>query len=298
MRIARPGSVVGPQQQYMYLKQMDWCRWAAADEIRRKEIAQAALAAVVPVVVQTQPAAVKTTPVRTPVTPPSDENVERPILLPHIPAAPPVTPSRHVAAGEAATRAAVTPGQPRKTPKGKRTKADIAEDSEDDDEISALPLSYMRPKTSRLPRTTAGTKKKTPQTEHKRSATRAGIENSMLPKNNPINGKARPPLKMQRLADGTSNNKRHLVQDPSSPSPVRRVRPMSPTTSRLPQPNAGKKALAIMADPTGTKAKKAPSGDDWMSTANAATVVAPGSKSLLRPARRRRSSFSAVDIVA
>ncbi|KZT62206.1 phosphatases II, partial [Calocera cornea HHB12733] len=27
MRIVRPGSVVGPQQQYMYLKQLDWSRW-------------------------------------------------------------------------------------------------------------------------------------------------------------------------------------------------------------------------------------------------------------------------------
>jgi len=282
----------------MYLKQMDWCKWAAADEIRRKEIAQAALAAVVPVMVPAQAGAIQTTAVKTPVTPPAEEDVELPLVLPNIPPAPPVTPSRHVAAGEAATRAAVTPGQPRKTPRGKRTKADIADDSEEDDEISALPLSYMRPKTSRLPRTTAGTKKKTPQSEHKRSATRAGIENSMLPKNNAINGKTRPPFKMQRLADGTSNSKRHLVQDPPSPSPARRTRPMSPTASRLPQLTTGKKALALLNGTADAKARKATTGNDWMSTENAANVVAPGSKSLLRPIRRRRSSFSAVDIVA
>ena len=35
MRIVRPGSVVGPQQQYMYLKQLEWTKWAAVDEMRK-----------------------------------------------------------------------------------------------------------------------------------------------------------------------------------------------------------------------------------------------------------------------
>ncbi|CAE6445627.1 unnamed protein product [Rhizoctonia solani] len=37
MRIVRPGSVVGPQQQFMYMKQLEWAKWAAIDEIRRTE---------------------------------------------------------------------------------------------------------------------------------------------------------------------------------------------------------------------------------------------------------------------
>ncbi|KAG8733764.1 cell division control protein 14, partial [Ceratobasidium sp. 428] len=37
MRVVRPGSVVGPQQQFMYMKQLEWAKWAAVDEIRRAE---------------------------------------------------------------------------------------------------------------------------------------------------------------------------------------------------------------------------------------------------------------------
>ncbi|CCO30065.1 hypothetical protein BN14_04089 [Rhizoctonia solani AG-1 IB] len=37
MRIVRPGSVVGPQQQFMYMKQLEWAKWAAIDEIQRAE---------------------------------------------------------------------------------------------------------------------------------------------------------------------------------------------------------------------------------------------------------------------
>ncbi|TIB73428.1 phosphatases II [Wallemia mellicola] len=37
MRIMRPGSVVGPQQQYMYQKQFDWVRWGVIDAMRKEE---------------------------------------------------------------------------------------------------------------------------------------------------------------------------------------------------------------------------------------------------------------------
>ena len=37
MRIVRPGTVVGPQQQYMYVKQMDWVRWAAEASVAERE---------------------------------------------------------------------------------------------------------------------------------------------------------------------------------------------------------------------------------------------------------------------
>ena len=62
MRIVRPGSVVGPQQQYMYVKQMEWVKWSAVDEMRRAE-AQAA-------------AAIAATQVVTPATPPADTDEE------------------------------------------------------------------------------------------------------------------------------------------------------------------------------------------------------------------------------
>ncbi|KZP15142.1 phosphatases II [Athelia psychrophila] len=57
MRIVRPGSVVGPQQQYMYLKQLEWCKWAAVDEVRRVQAAAAAAPAPAPLVTPATPPA-------------------------------------------------------------------------------------------------------------------------------------------------------------------------------------------------------------------------------------------------
>ncbi|KAF5393977.1 hypothetical protein D9757_000332 [Collybiopsis confluens] len=121
MRIVRPGSVVGPQQQYLYLKQLEWSKWAAIDEARKIQAA-----AVVP---SPAPAVI------TPATPPADTDEETP-LRPSTPEAsgsalplPPVTPSRHVAAAAAAAKEIAPPGQPRKTPKGKRSAP--AHDSDD-----------------------------------------------------------------------------------------------------------------------------------------------------------------------
>ena len=42
MRIVRPGTVVGPQQQYMYLKQLEWAKWAAVDEMKKLQAQQIA----------------------------------------------------------------------------------------------------------------------------------------------------------------------------------------------------------------------------------------------------------------
>ena len=131
MRIVRPGSVVGPQQQYMYVKQLEWAKWAAVDEIRKAETSATSDAtAVVPSIV-------------TPATPPAEgddqamdlSDVTRTPKNRHIP---PVTPSKHVTAATARTRQITPPGQPRKTPVTKRTATVAAvdeEDEEDDDEV-------------------------------------------------------------------------------------------------------------------------------------------------------------------
>src|ERR1700761_5663832 len=133
----------------MYLKQTEWCKWAAADEIKR---ANAESTGAPPTASPPSPS----TPVKAPVTPQADcTNDDLHLLPPLVPTAVPVTPSKHVAASEAAARAIQAPGQPRKTPKGKRTKADIEDDSEEDDEISALPMQDNRPVGSRLPRTSS-----------------------------------------------------------------------------------------------------------------------------------------------
>ncbi|KAF9076565.1 protein-tyrosine phosphatase-like protein [Rhodocollybia butyracea] len=127
MRIVRPGSVVGPQQQYLYLKQLEWSKWAAIDEARKIQSATAAASASMPTVV-------------TPATPPADTDEELP-LRPSTPTGsgsslplPPVTPSRHVAAAAAQAKAIAPPGQPRKTPKAKRA----AHDSDDEDDVLGI----------------------------------------------------------------------------------------------------------------------------------------------------------------
>ncbi|KIO30890.1 hypothetical protein M407DRAFT_221992 [Tulasnella calospora MUT 4182] len=42
MRIVRPGCVVGPQQQYMYTRQLEWAKWAAVDEYRKQQESEVA----------------------------------------------------------------------------------------------------------------------------------------------------------------------------------------------------------------------------------------------------------------
>ncbi|KAJ4472139.1 tyrosine protein phosphatase [Lentinula aciculospora] len=128
MRIVRPGSVVGPQQQYLYLKQLEWSKWAAIDEARK--IQTAAAAAAVP----------QTLTLVTPATPPADTDEELPLrtitptgsILP----LPPVTPSRHVAAAAAKAKEIAPPGQPRKTPNAKRSAP--THDSDDEDDVLGI----------------------------------------------------------------------------------------------------------------------------------------------------------------
>ncbi|KAG5220936.1 cell division control protein [Salix suchowensis] len=122
MRIVRPGSVVGPQQQYMYLKQLEWTKWAAIDEIRRQQVA----------------AALESATLVTPATPPAetDDEMSTIKLVPH--ALQPVTPGRHVAEATAKARAILPPGQPRKSPVATNRRvydSDEERGDEEDDEM-------------------------------------------------------------------------------------------------------------------------------------------------------------------
>jgi cell division cycle 14 len=63
MRIVRPGTVVGPQQQYMYLKQLEWAKWAAVDEMKKLQAQQIAALT----------AATAATKVVAPATPPAED---------------------------------------------------------------------------------------------------------------------------------------------------------------------------------------------------------------------------------
>ncbi|KAF9247136.1 tyrosine protein phosphatase [Melanogaster broomeanus] len=299
MRIVRPGSVVGPQQQYMYLKQLEWAKWTAIDEMRK---AQAAAVAA---------------PVVTPATPPAEQDEEMAesgrVTPPpdHGPSAiplPPVTPSRHVVAAAAQAHAIVPPGQPRKTPMAKR----IAVESDEEDEAeevedtlpalgAAPPVTRQRAKTTIRPTGARGTASEQRPTRVLRSAvTSQPRKPTTATMGNAAKMSVQPPNKIPRLAAGTATRST-AVRGTGAPS-SRRVPqpPPSPTPSRLPtlaKRNNVANTLVEMA--AGAKSK--PSSDAWMTT-GASAVVVPASKRTQRPGprpvRRRRSSFSAADVVA
>jgi len=298
MRIVRPGSVVGPQQQYMYLKQLEWVKWASMDEMRRS---QAAAATVAPVVAPATPPAERDEemePPTTRVTPPPTVN-EHPAA-----ALPPVTPSRHIATATAKAHAIAPPGQPRKTPMAKRVAVDSDDEADEvDDTLPALgvapPAVRQRAKTTSRLAGARGTASEQRPTRVLRSA--AGTT-QRKPAATAVAAKsvAQPPNKIPRLAAGTTTRST-AARAAGAPS-SRRVPqpPPSPTPSRLPtlakrQQNVSN-SLAEMA--AGGKAKA--TSDAWMTT-GASAVVMPASKTQRpgpRPVRRRRSSFSAADVVA
>ncbi|KAF9222060.1 phosphatases II [Gyrodon lividus] len=297
MRIVRPGSVVGPQQQYMYLKQLEWAKWAAIDEMRRVQTAAA--------------------PVVTPATPPAEQDeemVESGRVTPPpdngalaVPL-PPVTPSRHVVAAAAKAHAIVPPGQPRKTPMAKRVAVDSDEDDEADeveDTLPALgaapPATRQRAKTITRPTGARGTASEQRPTRVLRSA---ATSNQRKPSTATTGAAAKtsapPPNKIPRLAAGTTARST-AARGTGAPS-SRRVPqpPPSPTPSRLPTLAKRNNATSTLAE-MAAGAKSKPSSDAWMTT-GASAVVVPASKSTQRPGprpvRRRRSSFSAADVVA
>ncbi|KAF8579044.1 phosphatases II [Ramaria rubella] len=278
MRIVRPGCVVGPQQQYMYLKQLEWSKWAAVDEIQRAQAAAAAAAAEAVVA---------------PVTPPRE-----PLELPPI-SLPPVTPHRHVAKSAAAAKAIATPGQPRKTPVAKRDRVAMDADEDEEGELGGLGIIGTTP-VRKSPRTTTNNTRVTTSDRTLR-ATRS-TTNSRKPAGatgagagTKTGGAGPPPHKIPRLAANTTAKG-------AVPPPRRRPPPGSPTgtaPSRLPT-LINKRPLAPTPTIPNLRSLAPPAPDAWMNKDPSAVVV-PGSKSerpLLRSVRRRRSSFSAADVVA
>ncbi|KAH8115823.1 tyrosine protein phosphatase [Phellopilus nigrolimitatus] len=325
MRIVRPGSVVGPQQQYMYVKQMEWAKWAAVDEMRRAEAQTAA--------------AIAAASVRTPATPPAEVDEEErmevgasvetvaaavaviPPSTPKSKAIPPVTPSKHVSAATARARGISPPGQPRKTPVAKRTATaaavDESEEESEEDELNALPVigTRARAKTqSTVPTRTTGGRRVLPASEQRptrvtRSTAAAIAGNVRRPAGAAATGPTSP---SKGAGNGPSPNKiPRLAQAPPSP-PARsttsmgtRARLQAPTPSRLPTLAMNRRGNAAggpaeAGGKAGEKGRAGQASDAWMKT-NPSAVVVPGTKLErpgLRSVRRRRSSFSAADVVA
>jgi cell division cycle 14 len=306
MRIVRPGCVVGPQQQFMYVKQLEWVKWAAADEMRRTQTAAVlASAAIV-----------------APVTPPAETDTENVPMdtaptVAGVSIVPPVTPSKHVAVASARARAAVPPGQPRKTPNAKRVATDSSDDEMEDERGDILPAlgtahPLTRHKSRALPKT--GVTKLTASEQRPARVTRSAAAAACKPGKvlstaaNKANVAA-PPNKIPRLANATSVRVPQKVSNIPAPAPAprRTARPASPSPSRLPtlvpkRPGHGHHtSVSNLSDVTLKVPAHRANANEWMKNGVNALVKPGNSKGErpgLRRVRRRRSSFSAADVVA
>ena len=301
MRIVRPGCVVGPQQQFMYVKQLEWVKWAAADEIRRAQAAVVVAAAAI----------------IAPVTPPAETDTENvpmdaaPIVT-GVTTVPPVTPSKHIAAASARARAAAPPGQPRKTPNAKRVATDSSDDEMEDESEDVLPAlratqPQIRHKSRAIPKT--GVSKLTASEQRPARVTRSAAAACKPGKilstaANKANVTASP-NKIPRLANATSVRVPQKV--PNLPAPRRTTRPASPSPSRLPtlvpkRPGHGHHAsVSNLSDVALKVPASRANANEWMKNGVNALVKpgnGKGERPGLRSVRRRRSSFSAADVVA
>ncbi|CAK5276070.1 unnamed protein product [Mycena citricolor] len=319
MRIVRPGSVVGPQQQYMYLKQLEWSKWAAVDEVKRQQAAAILASATVV----------------TPATPPAEEDLPAVPMSTTPPPSPtkgvavPVTPSRHIAAAQAQAKAIATPGQPRKTPTTKRTLEFDSEDElgrdndEDSDTLPALPIAGARSKAAGKPKAPTSSDSRTHRVT--RSTTVAAAVGRRPPVNSSQStGTSGASAKASTSKASTSKAPATTSKGSQGPNKIPRLAttrttaaakaavaairrpnpPPSPTPSRLPTLATTRRqaATAALTDVASATLKRAPKeqSDAWMKT-NVDAVVVPATKSErpgLRPVRRRRSSFSSADVVA
>ncbi|KAF8076047.1 tyrosine protein phosphatase [Lyophyllum atratum] len=295
MRIVRPGSVVGPQQQYMYLKQLEWVKWGAVDEMRKVQAS----------------AASATTALVTPATPPAeaDEDVDSMQTTPTGPATlPPVTPSRHIATAAAKARDIAPPGQPRKTPASKR----LAQDSDDEETDDVLPALGAAPIRTRIKPLKASTSRGVTASEQRPArVTRSTAGASHIRKTgnaattpaSPVKSSGQGPNKIPRLATTKTTSAAKALAAASAantrgPHPVSTRRPNPP-----PSPVPGHTAThttSLSEVSSAATVKRGEASDAWMKT-NASAVVTPGTTSGrpgLRSVRRRRSSFSSADVVA
>ena len=254
MRIVRPGTVVGPQQQYMYLKQLEWAKWAAVDEMKKLQAQQIAALT----------AAAAATKVVAPATPPAEDEemnevstttTTTTILTKQLP---PVTPSKHIAAAQEKAKLISPPGQPRKTPLAKRKSTGDWE--EEGEEVFPLIVAAATTTTtttntttstrpqkvkktaprSAAPTTRAATSEQRP-TRVTRSTTNAKNKLASGQANNLTTGSpvkstkpvssVQPPNKIPRLAHGTTTR-----STTSKPTPINTNSNSNTTTSKKAPP--------------------------------------------------------------
>ncbi|KAH8830599.1 tyrosine protein phosphatase [Flagelloscypha sp. PMI_526] len=269
MRIVRPGSVVGPQQQYMYVKQLEWAKWAAIDEMKR---------AASPAPAATNGKMTPTTNNELPITPPADDDTDLAMVVdssnssgdaPSTPTKdriilPPVTPSRHVATAQAKAAGIEPPGQPRKTPNTKRTSSVLDADSDDDDEEERDVLPALDPQP--LPKTRVGGRRPgvrdgsatDPPRTRSIAASTTSSSRRAAPPASPVKG-GPGPNKIPRLAAARTARAAAAIAAPIPKSPAKPVR--AATTGAKPRPNVplqGQSRLPTLAPSTSTSNKKGP----------------------------------------
>ncbi|KXN86287.1 Tyrosine-protein phosphatase CDC14 [Leucoagaricus sp. SymC.cos] len=289
MRIIRPGSVVGPQQQYMYLKQLEWVKWSAVDEIKRQQAMTTKLSSTLV----------------TPATPPAetdDEMDTRPSTPPtNTVSLPPVTPNRHIATAAAKAKTIAPPGQPRKTPKAKRTAEETEEEEEKNDALPAInapPATRNRSKT--VSKVSAGA------AIIRRAGT--GISTSAMTSTPESPAKAastkQGPNKIPRLATTRTTAAARAAATATSKQTTNRA-PPSPIPSRLPTliPSKRPHHTSSMSEVTGVTPLKpgtstVTSADGWVNNTAVVSTTSKSERPNLRSVRRRRSSFSNADVVA
>ena len=295
MRIVRPGSVVGPQQQYLYLKQLEWAKWAAVDEMRKGQTSNPA--ASIPLV--------------TPVTPPAetDDEVDAMQTTPTrstVPL-PPVTPSRHIAAATAKATSVVPPGQPRKTPNAKRAAQDSDDEGEADDVLPALGLAPAARKIKAVPSRGITASDQRPTRVTRSTAGAAMIKKAgttPAPPSSPVKPARQGPNKIPRLATTRTTSAAKALAAANAPPiqsrPVRNVDPSSSNPSRLPMLMSSKRPqhTSSLSDVANLKRTATATSDAWVANNVAAVVVPKSGRPGLRNVRRRRSSFSSADVIA
>ena len=239
---------------------------------------------------------------------------------------PPVTPHRHIAIAAARAKAISPPGQPRKTPATKRTSNVLDSDEEDaNEEQDVLPALGVAPAATRRARpkpvstrplgarVTASEQRPTRVTR----STAAAAANNRKPgtairpatslattRTTRAHPNGQAPSKVPRLANGNTARgtaasvAKTTANAPTATTTRRLRRPASPSPSRLPTlapSKRGNQNQNTQSARNGGAAK-----GEWISN-NSVAVVVPRTKSerpVLRPTRRRRSSFSSADVVA
>ena len=289
MRIVRPGSVVGPQQQYMYLKQLEWAKWAAVDEIRKTQASSS----------------VPSIPLVTPVTPPAETDDDADVMQttptqPSVPL-PPVTPSRHVATATAKATSIVPPGQPRKTPNAKRVAQDSDDEDEADDVLPALGVAPIARKIKTVPSRGITASDQRPTRVTRSTAGAAIIKKAGAPPPSPVKPSRQGPNKIPRLATTrTTSAAKALAMANAPPIQPRPMRNANPPPSRLPTLINSKRPqhTSSLSDVANLKRAATATPDAWVANNVAAVVVPKSGRPGLRSIRRRRSSFSSADVIA